>query len=104
MNLIKDDLKLMTDQIVSISIHDSKITHGDLEAVVFYRTQSTKDNSEPCESIAYDLIEKDEDVSWQSLLADTPQPKKNRKIISNQCTFRNVGEEKIRATVWVEGR
>ena len=37
-NLIKDDLKLMSDQIVSISIHDSKISHGDLEAVVFYRT------------------------------------------------------------------
>ena len=42
--LIKDDLKLMQDQIVSISIHDSKVHHGDLEAVVFYRTQSTVDN------------------------------------------------------------
>jgi len=48
---IKDELKLMQDQIVSISIHDTKVHHGDLEAVLFYRTQSTVDNSEPTESL-----------------------------------------------------
>lgn len=37
-NLIKNELKLMQDQIVSVSVHDSKVSHGDLEAVVFYRT------------------------------------------------------------------
>ena len=36
--LIKDELKLMQDQIVSISIHDTKVHHGDIEAVLFYRT------------------------------------------------------------------
>ena len=49
--LIKDDLRLMADQIISVSIHDSEVHHGDLEAVVFYRTQSTVDNSEPTDSL-----------------------------------------------------
>jgi hypothetical protein len=43
----------MLDQIVSISIHDSKTHHGDLEAVIFYRSQSLAANSEPCDLIDY---------------------------------------------------
>jgi hypothetical protein len=43
----------MLDQIVSISIHDSKTHHGDLEAVIFYRSQSLVANSEPCDLIDY---------------------------------------------------
>ena len=77
-------------------MHDSKISHGDLEVIVFYRTQSIKDNSDPCESIAFTLIEKDEDETWQSILNQTTSSR-NRILISNQCTFRNVGEEKISA-------
>jgi len=48
---IKEDLKLMNDQIISITIHDSKCRHGDLESVVFYRTDSMADNSEPTDSM-----------------------------------------------------
>lgn len=36
--LIKQELQLMQDQIISISIHDTTVHHGDLECVVFYRT------------------------------------------------------------------
>jgi len=43
----------MVDQIVSVSIHDSKTHHGDLEAVIFYRSQSLVANSEPCDSLMY---------------------------------------------------
>ena len=91
---------------MSISIHDSKISHGDLEAVVFYRTQSIKDNSEPCEFISFSLAEHDEDVSWNTILENQHNQKQQRncKIISNQCTFRNVGEEKITASIFTEGR
>jgi hypothetical protein len=58
----------MFDQIVSISIHDSKIYHGDLEAILFYRSQSLVSNSEPCDSLDFNLIERDEDTSWQNVL------------------------------------
>ena len=37
---ISKELKLMKDQIISISIHDTKLHHGDLECVLFYRTDS----------------------------------------------------------------
>jgi hypothetical protein len=67
-SMIKEELKLMSDQIVSISIHDSKISHGDLEAVLFYRKLSIKDNSEPCECISFDITEFDEDISWETIL------------------------------------
>ena len=53
MQILKDELQLMADQIVSISIHDSAVHDGDLEAVVFYRTESAVDNSEPIESLNY---------------------------------------------------
>lgn len=60
----------MFDQIVSVSIHDSKSHHGDLEAVIFYRNQSLVANSEPCDSLIYHLIERDEDTDWNTVLED----------------------------------
>jgi hypothetical protein len=36
-SLLQDELKLKKSQFISMSIHDSKVKHGDLEAVVFYR-------------------------------------------------------------------
>jgi len=86
---------------VSISIHDSKVHHGDLEAVVFYRTSSTSNNSEPMESLTHQLIERDEDVEWQvgsGNIFDEVLLNANRegkKTVSIGSTFRNVGEEKI---------
>ena len=95
--LIKDDLKLMQDQIVSISIHDSKVHHGDLEAVVFYRTQSTIDNSEPTESLSYHLVVRDEDTEWSNILREMLMNTNTagKKTCAIGSTFRNVGEEKI---------
>jgi hypothetical protein len=57
----------MNDQIVSISIHDTTVHHGDLEAVVFYRTLSTVDNAEPTDSLSYNSIIRDEDVEWNTI-------------------------------------
>ena len=61
---ITQELKLMQDQIINISIHDSRVRHGDLEAVVFYRTESQAANSEPTDSMSFNLIERDEDTPW----------------------------------------
>ena len=49
---------------MSISIHDSKIKNGDLEAILFYRSQSLVSNSEPCDSLQFFLAERDEDTEW----------------------------------------
>ena len=53
---------------MSISIHDSRVKHGDLEAVVFYREKSIVANSEPTESIKYNIVERDEDTVWGDIL------------------------------------
>jgi hypothetical protein len=104
--VIKDDLKLMNDQIVSISIHDSTVHHGDIEAVVFYRTQSTVDNSEPTESLTYNIIVRDEDIDWNTIesevLINANQP--GKKTVAIGSTFRNVGEEKVSVTFQIDGR
>ena len=85
---------------MSISIHDTKVHHGDMEAVCFYRTQSTVDNSEPTESLQYHLIVRDEDTDWANIqseiLINTNAP--GKKTIAIGSTFRNVGEEKITAS------
>lgn len=95
--LIKDELKLMADQIISISIHDSQVHHGDLEAVVFYRTESKSDSSEPTESLGFNIVVRDEDTPWDSInnevLVNANNSGKNTLGIG--LTFRNVGEEKI---------
>lgn len=70
MQILKDELQLMADQIVSISIHDSAVHDGDLEAVVFYRTESAVDNSEPIESLNYTPYVRDEDVAWNTILQE----------------------------------
>lgn len=105
-NAIKDELKLMQDQIVSISLHDTKVHHGDMEAVVFYRTQSTVDNSEPTESLQYNLIVRDEDTYWskinQEILLNCNSP--GKQTIAIGSTFRNVGEEKISCSFQIDGR
>ena len=84
---------------MSISIHDTKVRHGDLEAVVFYRTESTVDNSEPLESMSTILIERDEDVNWleikNQMLLNANQS--GKKTIAIGSTFRYIGEEKISA-------
>lgn len=67
-DMIKNELRLFKDQIVSISIHDSRVKHGDLEAVVFYREKSIVANSEPTESIKYNIVERDEDTVWGDIL------------------------------------
>jgi hypothetical protein len=68
-NFIKS-AQLMADQIVSISMHDSVVENGDLECVIFYRERSTVDNSEPTESLEYDLIVRDEDTDWAKIGAE----------------------------------
>lgn len=96
----------MNDQIVSISVHDTAVHHGDLEAVVFYRTQSTVDDSEPLDSLNYTPIIRDEDVEWNTIqsevLMNANQP--DKKTVAIVSTFRNVGEEKISATLQIDGR
>ena len=103
---IKDDLKLMQDQIVSISIHDTKIRHGDLEAVVFYRTQSTVDNSEPLESLSNVFVERDEDAQWSEIQNQMLMNANNqgKKTIAIASTFRAVGEEKISVIYQIDGK
>jgi hypothetical protein len=68
-----------------------------MEAVVFYRTQSTVDNSEPTESLQYHLIVRDEDTDWSNInneiLINSNAP--GKKTVAIGSTFRNVGEEKI---------
>jgi hypothetical protein len=65
---IQTELGLFKDQIVSISVHDSRVLHGDLEAVVFYREKSIVANSEPTESINFNVVERDEDTEWGEIL------------------------------------
>ena len=103
---IKEELKLMNDQIISISIHDSKLRHGDLEAVVFYRTESIADNSEPTDSMSYNLIERDEDVNWSNMLEEILplSNKSGKKCVSVCSTFRNVGDEKIIGNFYCDGK
>jgi hypothetical protein len=76
------------------------VHHGDLEAVVFYRTQSTSHNSEPTDSLTYNTIVRDEDIDWNTIqsevLMNANQP--NKKTVAVGSTFRNVGEEKISVT------
>jgi hypothetical protein len=104
--IIKDDLKLMNDQIVSISIHDTTVHHGDIEAVVFYRTQSTVDNSEPLETLTYNAIIRDEDVDWNTIQSEVLMNAntKGKKTVAIGATFRNVGEEKVSITFQIDGR
>jgi hypothetical protein len=46
------------------------VHHGDLEVVVFYRTHSLSPSSEPLEDLKVHVIERDEDVSWDDILAE----------------------------------
>jgi len=46
------------------------VHHGDLEAVVFYRTHTLSASSEPLEDLKVHVIERDEDVSWDDILAE----------------------------------
>lgn len=105
--LIKEELKLMYDQIVSVSIHDVKVHHGDFEVVVFYRTESTVDNSEPTESLEYKVIVRDEDCDWDTIQQEMLLNHVNvpgKKLCSVGSTFRHVGEEKIAACWTIDGR
>lgn len=105
--LIKDELKLMYDQIVSVSIHDVKVHHGDIEVVVFYRTESTVDNSEPTDNLEYKVIVRDEDIEWEQIQAEMILSYINapgQKLCSVGSTFRHVGEEKIAACWTMPGR
>lgn len=65
---IRKELKLKKDQIISISVHDTKLHHGDLECVLFYRTDSASQNPESAGSINYHTVEKDEDTPWEDIL------------------------------------
>lgn len=105
-SIIKDDLKLCQDQVVSISLHDSRVRHGDLEAVVFYREQTTKADSEPlADSLEFKLVERDEDTKWTDVLAESlvNANQSPKAILAIGATFRNVGEEKIAAAVSFDG-
>lgn len=105
-SMIKDDLKLMNDQIVSISVHDTQVRHGDLEAVVFYRTRSILDNSEPMESLSYNTIIRDEDVEWNTIQSEVLMNanESNKMTVAIGSTFRNVGDEKVSITFQMDGR
>mmetsp|Transcript_2794 Transcript_2794/g.4778 ORF Transcript_2794/g.4778 Transcript_2794/m.4778 type:complete len:151 (-) Transcript_2794:511-963(-) len=96
--VIKSDLKLCKDQIISISIHDSRIRHGDLEGVVFYREESLEADSEPlADTLTFQLIERDEDTSWDDILREVllNSNQSAKQNLGIAATFRNVGEEKI---------
>ena len=107
-NFIKNDAKLMADQIVSISMHDTIVEHGDLECVIFYRKRSTVDNSEPTESLEYDLIVRDEDTDWAKIgaemLGNINNYSRGKKTLGVGSTFRQVGEEKISARFTLDGK
>ena len=104
--VIRDDLKLMVDQIISISIHESVISHGDLEAVVFYRTKASVDNSEPCESLAAIEFVRDEDTKWSDIneLVLMNANAALKRVVSIGSTFRNVGEEKVSVLLNIDGQ
>ena len=103
---IKSELGLFKDQIVSISIHDSRVHHGDLEAVVFYREKSIVANSEPTESINFNVVERDEDIVWGDILNEILMNVngKSQQTIGISSTFRAVGDEKIACSFSVSGR
>jgi len=103
---IKSELGLFKDQIVSISIHDSRVHHGDLEAVVFYREKSIVANSEPTESINFNVVERDEDIVWGDILNEVLMNVngKSQQTIGISSTFRAVGDEKIACSFSVSGR
>ena len=105
-DIIKDELKLFKDQIVSISIHDSRVHHGDLEAVVFYRENTVVANSEPTESIKYNIVERDEDTAWGDILNEMliNVNGKSQQTVGISSTFRNVGDEKISCSFHIAGR
>lgn len=91
---------------MSLSIHDSQVHHGDMEAVLLYRTQSTVDNSEPTESLSYNLIVRDEDQDWDSILREVlmNSNQSGKQTVAIGSTFRNVGEEKIACSFSIDGR
>ena len=66
--LIKDE-GWNLNRIVSISIHDTQVHHGDLEAVVWYKKHENLEASivEDSESLSYECVVKDEDVNWSQL-------------------------------------
>lgn len=103
---IKTELGLMKDQIVSISVHDSRVHHGDLEAVVFYREKSIVANSEPTESIKYNIVERDEDTEWGDILNEVLMNVNGRsqQTVGISSTFRAVGDEKVSCSFSVSGR
>lgn len=100
---IKTELGLFKDQIVSISVHDSRVHHGDLEAVVFYREKSIVADSEPTESISYNIVERDEDTAWDDILNEILM-NVNQQTIGISSTFRAVGDEKVACSFHVSGR
>ena len=100
------DLKLTKENIINISLHDSKVRHGDLEAVVFYNTKPSPASFKPLgDDLTYNLIERDEDTNWddimRELLVNTNQESKQNLAIG--ATFRHVGDEKIACTFSVPG-
>jgi hypothetical protein len=103
---IKIELGLFKDQIVGISVHDSRVHHGDLEAVVFYREKSIVANSEPTESINYNIVERDEDTEWADILNETLMNVngKRQQTIGISSTFRGVGDEKVSCSFHVSGK
>lgn len=103
---IKTELGLMKDQIVSISVHDSRVHHGDLEAVVFYREKSIVANSEPTESIKYNIVERDEDTEWGDILNEVLMNVNGRsqQTVGISSTFRAVGDEKVSCSFSVSGK
>lgn len=102
---IRDDLKLMIDQIVSISIHETLVHHGDLEAVVFYRTAASVDNSEPTESLACQEFVRDEDTPWSEVnqLVVVNSNTAGKRTVAIGSTFRNVGDEKLSVIMRIDG-
>jgi hypothetical protein len=91
---------------VSISVHDSRVHHGDLEAVVFYREKSIVANSEPTESFKYNIVERDEDTVWGDILSEIllNVNGRNQQTIGISSTFRAVGDEKVSCSFSVSGR
>ena len=102
-SIMSNNLKLTRDQIISISMHDAMVKHGDLEAVVFYRENSDVGALPLAEDISNVCIEKDEDTEWDDILQETLVNANTKECLAIGATFRNVGEEKISCAVMAEG-
>lgn len=73
---------------------------------MFYRTESTTQNSEPTDTLTAQEFVRDEDVSWSEIneLVRINANAQDKRVISVGSTFRNVGEEKLSVIMSIDGQ